>query len=143
MGKDEIKLMRTVKKLNPGMKGTKKLVEIYGENLVCVRYKEDKENKVRFKTIELIIEKKPIDPVQSSIPANKKMALKVNYGEVHIGRAIKSVGGIWNAKEKVWELPWCEVQALGLENRIVKMKAKPTVSNNGNPHNRASPKSAH
>ena len=30
-----------------------------------------------------------------------------------------TAGGCWNRKEKLWQLPYGEVLALGLENRIV------------------------
>jgi len=42
------------------------------------------------------------------------------YGEVHIGKLIRSAGGRWNKKIKLWELPLSDVEALGLEDRIVK-----------------------
>jgi hypothetical protein len=49
--------MKTTKKLMPGQPGTKKLVEQYGSDLVCVRYRYDSEQRLKFKTIELIVEK--------------------------------------------------------------------------------------
>jgi len=42
--------------LAPGQNGTKKLVAIYGERLVCVRYRYDAKRQVRHKTVELIVE---------------------------------------------------------------------------------------
>ena len=35
------------------------------------------------------------------------------------GQLIKAAGGRWNRKEKLWQLPYGEVLALGLEDRIV------------------------
>lgn len=43
-------------KLKPGQKGTKKLVELYGSRLVCVRYRYNEARQKRFKTVELIVE---------------------------------------------------------------------------------------
>ena len=43
-------------KLNPGEKGTKKMVETYGDQLVCVRYRYDVQRKRRYKTVELIVD---------------------------------------------------------------------------------------
>ena len=54
-----MKIKRVVK---PGQAGTKKLMERYGENLVCVRYRYDEGKKRMFKTIELIIENMPWQP---------------------------------------------------------------------------------
>ena len=106
------------------MKGTKKLVEEYGDKLVCVRYRNDYERKRKVKTIEIIIDESPLSDNSSKIPLNKIMYLSVKYGEVHIGRLIKSAGGRWNRKEQVWELPYSEVLALGLEERIVRKGEK-------------------
>lgn len=50
--------MRTRLKLKPGQRGTKKLQAIYGDRLVCVRYRYDTEQGRRLKTIELIVEEK-------------------------------------------------------------------------------------
>ncbi len=119
--------MRTIKKIKPGMKGTKKLVNTYGDKLVCVRYRRDDERNRKMKTIELIIDESPVTKNKKSIPANKIMRIEVKYGEVKIGRIIRSAGGRWNAKEKVWELPYKDVVALGLEKRVVRSKAEKSV----------------
>ncbi len=50
---------------------------------------------------------------------NKIVQLSVKYGEIQIGRLIRAAGGRWNRKEKVWELPYGEVLALGLQDRMV------------------------
>jgi hypothetical protein len=49
-------LMTTRLKLRPGQKGTKKLLDIYGDALVCVRYRYDEDRGVRVKTAEIIVE---------------------------------------------------------------------------------------
>ena len=111
--------LKTIKTLNPDAKGTKKLVNIYGDKLVYVRYRHDYNRKRKLKTVEIIVDDAPLNPKPSKIPMNKIMNLSVAYGEVHIGKLIKSVGGKWNHEDKVWELPYREVLALGLEERIV------------------------
>ena len=116
--------MKTIKKINPGKKGTKRLVEQYGDNLVCVRYRHDYERQRKIKTIELIIDEKPLNNKPSKIPMNKIMQLHVKYGEVHIGKLIRSADGCWNRNKKVWELPYREVLALGLQDRIVEQGEK-------------------
>ena len=59
-----LKNMKTQTHLKPGQKGTKRLVEEYGQSLVCVRYRYDKVRRVRLKTIEIIVEEKawPLAP---------------------------------------------------------------------------------
>ncbi len=54
--------MRTRLKLKPGQRGTKKLQAMYGDRLVCVRYRYDLESGRRFKTIEIIVEEKEWSP---------------------------------------------------------------------------------
>lgn len=49
--------MRTRLKLKPGQRSTKKLQAMYGDRLVCVRYRYDLETGRCFKTIELVDEK--------------------------------------------------------------------------------------
>ena len=49
-------IMRARLKLNPGQRGTKKLLTQYGNRLVCARYRYDAKQKKRFKTVELIVE---------------------------------------------------------------------------------------
>lgn len=48
--------MRTRLHLKPGQRGTKRLSEKYGEQLVCVRYRYDDATKKRYKTVELIVD---------------------------------------------------------------------------------------
>ncbi|MGM0418690.1 MAG: hypothetical protein ACQEQS_08210 [Thermodesulfobacteriota bacterium] len=58
--------MRTRLHLKPGQRGTKRLSEKYGEQLVCVRYRYDDATKKRYKTVELIVD------VAEWSPVNKK-----------------------------------------------------------------------
>lgn len=58
------------------------------------------------------------------IPENKMMAVKIKYGERELGFKVRSVGGTWNRKEKLWYLPWNAIKALSLQDRVV------TFSNN-------------
>ena len=38
--------------------------------------------------------------------------IRINYGEINLGRAVKSLGGRWNKSKKVWELPYGDVLSL-------------------------------
>ena len=48
--------MRIRKTLQPQQDGAKKLLALYGEQLVCVRYRYDTQQKKRLKTVELVVE---------------------------------------------------------------------------------------
>ena len=49
-----LKHAKTEKTLRPGQPGTKKLKSKYGYKLVTVRYRYDRVNNMRYKTVELI-----------------------------------------------------------------------------------------
>ena len=110
---------KTVKKVLPGQPGTKKLMKKYGEQLVCLRYKYDSKRGHKLKTVELVIEEMPWHKSPRKIPANKNVFLTVAYGEIHLGRLVRNAGGRWHKDKKLWELPYGEAIALGLEERIV------------------------
>ncbi len=46
-------------KLKPGQNGMKKLLDKYGEALVCVRYRYDEASGTRVKTVELVAKTRP------------------------------------------------------------------------------------
>ena len=112
----------TKKTLIAGQPGTKKWLQKHGEALTCVRYKYDSEKKRKIKTVELVVEDEPWEIDHNRIPANKIIWLRVKYGEVHIDKLIRAAGGRWDPNKKLWELPYKEAVALGLEHRIVTAK---------------------
>jgi len=111
--------LTTRRTIYPGEPGSKKWQKIYGDKLICVRYKYDEITKKRMTTIELMVEQKDWQPKQKFIPQNKIVQVKINYGEIDLARKVKSLGGKWNKTKKVWELAYGYVQALGLAKRIV------------------------
>ena len=114
--------MITKKTLKPGRPGTKKWLDKYGDDLLYVRYKYDAQNQKKYITVELIAESQTWEPNKKLRHPNKIVKIKVAYGEVDIGKQIRSLGAIWNRKEKVWEILLRHVIALGLEDRIVEEK---------------------
>jgi len=105
--------------IKPGQKGTRKMTEQYGDSLRCVRYIYDDKNQIKMKTVEIIIEKKPWHKDTKRISGNKLVSIKVDYGEIQIGRMIRAAGGQWDREKLVWRLPYREAKALGLDKRIV------------------------
>jgi hypothetical protein len=112
-------LIRSGKTIKPGQPGTKKWIDQFGEKLVCVRYKYDFQRKRKLKTVELIVEEETWNLDKDRIPANKLVGVKVEFGEIQTGRLVRSAGGRWNRKKKLWELSYQQVIALGLDDRIV------------------------
>ena len=114
--------MRARRTLAPGQKGTKKLLREYGAQLVCVRYRYDAERRLRFTTVELIVEQSPWSPLPARIPDGTLVGVRVGVNEVALQRRIKQTGGKWNPVASVWEMPYSQAMALGLEGRIEKRR---------------------
>jgi hypothetical protein len=121
--------MRARRTLRPGQKGTKKLLRQYGPQLVCIRYRYDAERRLRFKTVELIIEQAPWSPPATRIDGTPLVGVRVSAKEVALQRRVKQAGGRWNPAERVWEMLYSRAMALGLKDRIEKRR----VSNSRNP----------
>lgn len=111
--------MITKRTVYPGQPGSKKWQKLYGNRLLCVRYKYDDENGKRITTIELIADEQDWQPKKTFIPKNKIVYLRIDYGELDLARKVKSMGGRWNRAKKVWELAYSYVQILGLVERMV------------------------
>jgi hypothetical protein len=72
--------MITRLKLKPGQKGTKALVEKYGDSLVCVRYRYDEKSRTRLKTVELIVEKKELPAtLQQKATDDELVPVRISY----------------------------------------------------------------
>jgi hypothetical protein len=110
--------MRIIKKVLPGQAGAKKWMEQYGDRFVCLRYCIDEKGKKRLKTVEIIVGEDELK-TDNRIPSNKIMHLRILFGEIELAKAVKGAGGKWNKARKYWELPYGEVRAIGLEERIV------------------------
>jgi len=122
--------MQTQSTLKPGQRGTKKLVERYGDRLICVRYRIDRETGKRLKTVELIVdETEPAtqhparQPKQSATPTH--VFIHISAHDVNLQQRVKAKGAWFNAKKNLWRLPYNEVQAMGLEASIVPENGTP------------------
>lgn len=114
-----LKDMKTVTHLKPGQKGTKRLVEKYGNALVCVRYRKDVRRGVRFKTVEIIEEERELQPAPQYRDGDI-VPLAVSYSEKAIRESQKSAGGRWDPNEKVWLVPYGAIRGnADLEMRII------------------------
>ncbi len=112
--------MRTRLSLKPGQRGTKKLPRIYGDQLVCVRYRYDQESRKRYETVEIIVEETEWVRQGRRSGGAALVALRVNWDEFGLRRIVKSSGGKWDPVKRVWELRHDRVVELGLVHRNVK-----------------------
>ena len=109
--------MQTRLNLRPGSRGTKKLLAQYGKQLVCIRYRYDEQKRMRYKTIELILEAVPWQPKPPK--PGTMVQVKITFSEDALRKRVKSAGGRWDDKLRVWRLPYGKIVELGLRKRIV------------------------
>jgi hypothetical protein len=105
--------------LLPGHDGTKKLQILYGEKLLCVRYRYDKEAGRRYKTVELIIEEGVWIPNRRRYRAEEVLPIKIHYREYELRERVKAAGGMWDRSSQTWRLSYMEIMRLNLGQRIV------------------------
>ena len=112
--------MKTRLKLKPGQKGTKALLDKYGDDLICVRYRYDEKNRTRLKTIELIVDKKELLPSQpEKTKDNGIVPVRITYGQRELGKMARAMGGKWDPDVKLWYIPKRNIEGTELEKHIV------------------------
>jgi hypothetical protein len=85
--------IKTRFKLKPGQRGTKKLLDQYGDALVCVRYRYDLEKRKQFKTIEIIISESDWVPPPPKYGDSDLVALRIGFVE----KIYRNRQGLWGA----------------------------------------------
>jgi hypothetical protein len=117
-GGQMLKHMKADTNLKPGQKGSKRLMEHYGDALLCVRYRTDEKRGLHLKTVELIVGEKPLPGYQYW--DGDMVNLVVVYGEASLRDRLKALGGRWNPAEKLWQIPFEAIRGNAeLEDRIV------------------------
>ncbi|QKE63296.1 hypothetical protein HNE05_07950 [Aquipseudomonas campi] len=117
--------MEVVKTLKPGRNGTKRLVELYGKQLLAVRYRLDRDKQLSYTTVELIIETKPAPTPGLNLTAqrlyqNRQLVpLRIHYDEEDLRRLLLRAGGKWDLEKKVWRIRYGDAIKLGLKDRII------------------------
>jgi hypothetical protein len=110
--------------LRPGQRGTKRLVQRYGDRLVCVRYRYDPVKAKRQTTVELVVDEvawkpRPARDSTPSPPSNATLVgIRIGYNEVALREKVKAAGGYWDPARKLWLLPLRRACALGLNSRL-------------------------
>lgn len=47
------------------------------------------------------------------------VGVRIAYDERELRTAVRTAGGIWRPRQRLWELSWEAVRVLGLEARVV------------------------
>lgn len=110
--------MRTRLMLRPGRRGTKKLTELYGDQLVCVRYRYDEVNRRRCKTVELIVDEGPWIPRKITMNPETIVRVNVEFSETELQDRVRAAGGKWDPRRCLWLIRHDLALELGLKNRI-------------------------
>jgi hypothetical protein len=106
--------LRVTKKLLPGQPGTLKLARRYGDKLLCVRYRLDAQQRQRYTTVELVIDRGP-----ASRRRDRIVWVKVRFEEAALQAQIRAQGAVWDRETKLWRMPYQAAAKLGLKARIV------------------------
>ena len=125
--------MEVRKTLRAGEKGTKRWQAEYKEKLLNVRYRYDDGSRMRYTTVEIIVEEKPYvhSYVNGMVKASKKVAtkeeskvefayIKIAYQELKERQQVKAAGGFWEKEKRLWKIDKRKVKELGIESRVIK-----------------------
>jgi hypothetical protein len=110
----------------PGQKGTKRLMERFGDRLLFVRYRYDPAGRRRVTTVEIIVDEAPWAANPDAAPAPPPsadpghcVALRIAVHELNLRAKVKAAGGKWDPARQVWILPMRRARVLGLQDRIL------------------------
>ena len=110
--------MKTRLILKPGQKGTKRLTDKYGDDLVCVRYRYDAESRQRLKTVELVVERSDWIPPPPRYAADSLVPLHIEGYEKELQAKAKAAGGRWNPEKQLWFVQYGKIIGTQLEKHI-------------------------
>jgi hypothetical protein len=113
--KHERRTYRVIKTLAPNDRGAIGYAQQYGERLVCVRHRADAKGKVRYTTVELLVQTAPI-----RARPTPTVLIRLHPAERDLHAAVRVAGGRWDAKLKAWHLPSRVASILNLRNRIAR-----------------------
>ena len=113
--------METRATLRPGQKGTRKLVERYGDRLVCVGYLYDAVACRQYKTVELIVSSSQWqpNPRKPRLRDDDIVVVRIAYDETDLRERAKRLGAVWRPAQKIWEVKWGDAKRLGIVGRVV------------------------
>lgn len=110
--------MKTRLILKPGQKGTKRLIEKYGDDLVCVRFRYDAQLRQRLKTVELIVEKTDWTPPPPRYSSDTVVPLIIAATDLKARSQAKAAGAKWNPEKKRWFVKYGAIAGTTLEKHL-------------------------
>ena len=115
-----LKDMKTHKHLKPGEAGTVRLIERFGDALLCVRYRYDAIRDMRIKTAEIIVEERP-GRGAPRLRDTDSVWVEVPYTMAALRERLKGVGAKWDPGMRLWRVRWGLIRGdRELVERVVK-----------------------
>ena len=108
--------MKAYAHLKPGQKGTRRLTEQYGEKLLCVRYRFDETRAVKIKTVELIVDERPLTAPR--FKDDDLVPVSVAYGETELRDQLRAMRARWDSQRKLWYVRYALIRGTPLAERI-------------------------
>lgn len=87
--------------LRPGDRGTRSLVEKYGEALWAVRYRYDDEAMKRYTTVELVVDEARWVPERCFSDLDRQVGLRIGYEETALRARLKGTDARWDLGAKL------------------------------------------
>jgi hypothetical protein len=116
--------MKVLKTISAGQQGSQKYLQVWGDKLLNVRYREDNTGEIVITTVEIVVDERP-KPRQGcqqrgylAARAKSYVAIKIGFDEASLRVKVKQSGGQWNNDRELWILSREKVMALGLKERI-------------------------
>ena len=109
--------MKSYCHVKPGQNGSKRLLEQYGDRLLCVRCRYDEERRMRVKTVEIIVEERPWQP-PFRFRDEDLVPVTVAFEELGLREKLRKARGKWDPQGKVWLVEYGKVRGTELETRI-------------------------
>ena len=110
--------MRVTKTLRPMQPGTRKLVERYGDALVCVRHREGGVRTMRVVTVELVVETLTPTRRRGSGQGSAVVDVRIAWREVTLRAQAKALGAILDPITGLWRMTRRAAHTLGLTDCI-------------------------
>ena len=114
-----VKEMKAYCHLKPGQNGTKRLVEHYGKALLCVRYRFDEIRGVKVKTVEIIVDERPL--TKPRFKDDDVVPIHVAYGETELRAKLRAMRARWDGERKVWYVRYGPIRGTPLAERLTEL----------------------
>jgi hypothetical protein len=110
---------RIVKRLSATQAGAIKLAQRYGEALVCVRYRHDAEGRLRYTTVELVVD---LAPIAARADPDELVMVRLDFNDAQTRQQALANGARWDAQRHLWCMTRRTAKRLRLVRRIDAMQ---------------------